>query len=51
MVLSVLLLVIASYSYKVKRKYFSPSLVINVVSEAGRVDDGEGDAGTILVQL
>jgi hypothetical protein len=51
MVQLVLLLVIASYLYKVKPMSFSPSLVINVVSEAGRVDDGEGDAGTILLQL
>lgn len=46
MALSVLL--IASYYDKVNSQYFSPSLVINLVSEAGRVDDGEGDAGTIL---
>lgn len=46
MALSVLLT--ASYRDRVNSRYFSPRLVINIVSEAGRVDDGEGDAGTIL---
>jgi hypothetical protein len=51
MVLLVLLLVIASYLYTVKPVSYSPSLVINFVSEARRVDDGEEDAGAFLLQL